>query len=46
MLSPALQWIIVGITVAAAVFFIGRLLRRRDRGCGDCPLKDNCSRKK
>lgn len=46
MLSPVVQWIIVGIAVAAAVFFIARLLRRRDQGCGSCPLKDNCGRKK
>ena len=38
-----IQWIIVGVIVAVCVVLAVRgLWRRRDCGCGSCPVKDCC----
>lgn len=45
MIPEFIQWIIVGATVGAAVFFLWRILRSGSSACSGCALKDACKRK-
>lgn len=36
------EWFLVIVAVGAAVWFFYRSIRRKD--CGDCELRDNCTK--
>lgn len=40
-----LQWIIVILAIAAAVYFLWRMLRTDNSACSGCGLKEVCSKK-
>lgn len=45
MIPVFFQWIIVIAAIAAAVFFLWRLLRSDNSACSGCALKDTCAKK-
>ncbi|MBO5779737.1 MAG: FeoB-associated Cys-rich membrane protein [Muribaculaceae bacterium] len=44
MSSNAIQWIIVGVVVLAAIVVVVRNLIRRKDPCSGCSLKDLCTK--